>query len=127
MPDQIPTEIPNILVIDDQRVIGDALKVVLESHGHDVVVVENGREGIKQVAGRRFSFAIVDLFLPGISGLRTIKTIRELQPELKVILITGQGTPRAFAEARRLGVVGILAKPFRPVDILDLIARVMRG
>lgn len=113
----------SILVIDDEPVVGDALKLVLESSGYEVVLVEKGRDGIRQAGGRAFCFGIVDLFLSDISGLQVIKSIREQQPEIMVILITAQGTPQAFSEARRLGVVGILTKPFRPADILQMISK----
>jgi DNA-binding NtrC family response regulator len=123
VPDQAAEEKVSILVIDDEPVVGDALKLVLESNGYEVVLVEKGREGIKQASRRRFGVAIIDLFLSDISGLQAIKTIREQRPEILIIMITGQGTPQAISEARRLGVVGILAKPFRPADILQLITR----
>ncbi|MGZ8842139.1 MAG: response regulator, partial [Pyrinomonadaceae bacterium] len=55
---------------------------------------------------------------------QAIKSIRKQQPEIPIIMITGQGTPQAFSEARRLGVAGILAKPFRPDEILNLLDRV---
>lgn len=113
-----------VLVIDDEPVVGDALKVVLESNGYFVVVVERGREGILQAANGRFCVVIVDLFLSDISGLQAIKCIRKQQPEILIIMITGQGTPQAFSEARQLGVAGILAKPFRPDEILNLLDRV---
>lgn len=123
VPDQAPGEKINILVVDDDPVVGDALKLVLESNGYEVTLVEKGREGIIQASSGRFSIAIIDLFLSDISGLQAIKTIREHQPEILIIMITGEGTPEAFSAARRLGVVGILAKPFRPADILQLITR----
>jgi DNA-binding NtrC family response regulator len=123
VPDQTPQEKVSILVIDDEPVVGDALKLVLESNGYEVVLVEKGREGIIQASNRRFCIGIIDLFLSDISGLQVIKSIREQQPEIMIILITGKGTPQAFSEARRLGVVGILTKPFRPADILQLITR----
>jgi two-component system response regulator AtoC len=121
VPDPAPEEKVSILVIDDEPVVGDALKLVLESNGYEVVLVEKGREGIVHAKNRRFCIAIIDLFLSDISGLQAIKTIREQQPEIVIILITGKGTPLAFSEARRLGVVGILTKPFRPAEILQLI------
>ena len=119
MPDQ--AEKIRILVLDDEPSVGDALKLVLESNGYEVVLVERGREGITQAGIRRFRLAIIDLFLSDISGLQAIKAIREQQPETLIIMITGKGTPQAFSAARRLGVVGILAKPFPPADILQLI------
>ena len=122
MPDQAPEDKVSILVVDDEPAVGDALKLVLESNGYEVVLVGKGRDGIIQARSRRFCIAIVDLFLSDISGLQAIKSIREQQPEILIIMITAQGTPQAFTAARRLGVVGILAKPFSPADILQIIS-----
>lgn len=113
----------NILVVDDDPAVGDALKLILQSDGYEVVLVEKGRDGITQSGSARFGVGIVDLFLSDISGLQVIEAIRELNPEMKLIMITGQGTPQAFSKARQLGVVGILTKPFRPADILQLVSR----
>ena len=115
--------IAKILVVDDEPVVGDALKVVLESNGYEVVVVESGREGMRQASSGHFCIAIVDLFLSDMSGLQAIKSIRERQHEFPIILITAMGTAQAFSEARQLGVVGILTKPFPPSDILRLVTR----
>ena len=125
MLDQATHEKIRILVIDDEPVIGDALKLVLESNGYEVVLIEKGREGIIQAGSKRFSIGIIDLFLSDSSGLQVIKAIREKHPEIMLILMTAKGTPQAFSEAQRLGVVGILTKPFRPSDVLQLIARVL--
>ncbi len=125
MRDQGTEDKVNILVVDDDPAVGDALKLILESDGYEVVVVEKGRDGIVRAASKHFSIGIIDLFLSDISGLQVIKTIRELHPEVMIIMITGQGTSQAFSEALRLGVVGILAKPFRPSDILQLITRTL--
>jgi two-component system alkaline phosphatase synthesis response regulator PhoP len=119
--DQATEKKVSILVVDDEPFVGDALKLVLESSGYEVVLVAKGREGIEQACSRGFSVAIIDLFLPDISGLQIIKKIHEQRLEIPIILITGQGTPRTFAEATRLGVIGILSKPFSPADILQLI------
>ncbi|HKO96287.1 MAG TPA: response regulator [Pyrinomonadaceae bacterium] len=122
MRDQGADQKANILVVDDDPAVGDALKLVLEAEGYSVVLVDRGRDGIIQTGSARFDIGIVDLFLSDVSGLQVIKEIRELDPEVMLILITGQGTPQAFSEAHRLGVVGILNKPFRPDDIRRLVS-----
>jgi DNA-binding response OmpR family regulator len=116
---------PRILVIDDEPVVGDALKVVLEESGYEVAVVESGRAGIVQANTQGFSIVVVDLFLSDITGLQAIRSIRQQQPNLPIILMTGKGSAQAFSEAHELGVAGILCKPFKPVDIIQLVVQAM--
>ena len=111
----------SILIIDDEPSVGDALKLVLESQGYDVVLATNGHDGIDEARRRRFAFSVVDLFLTDTSGFQVIAGIRSLQPEIPIVLITAHGTPSIFAEAMKLGAVGALAKPFSPAEILKLI------
>lgn len=111
----------SILIIDDEPSVGDALKLVLESQGYDVVLATNGHDGIDQARRRRFAFSVVDLFLTDTSGFQVIKGILSLQPEIPIVLITAHGSPGVFAEAMKLGAVGALAKPFPPAEILKLI------
>ena len=114
---------PRILVIDDEPVVGDALKLLLETSGFEVAVTKSGRPGIIQANTGRFSIVVVDLFLPDITGLQVIKRIRQQQPKLPIILMTGNGSAEAFSDALKLGVSGILCKPFMPVEIIQLVMK----
>ena len=116
-----------ILIIDDEPSVGDALKLVLESQGYEVVLVTNGNDGIDQVRHRRFGFTIVDLYLTDLSGFQVITEILHLQPNIPILLITAHGSPQVFAEAKRLGAVGALAKPFHPSEIFKLIDSHLHG
>jgi DNA-binding NtrC family response regulator len=113
-----------ILVVDDEPVVRDALKLVLDASGYLVSLAETGRAGINLASNQHFNVTIVDLDLPDTSGLEVIKSIRELQPAIVIILITAQVTAEAWAQAQSFGVVEILSKPFRPEDILQLIRSV---
>jgi two-component system, OmpR family, phosphate regulon sensor histidine kinase PhoR len=117
----------SILVVDDEPSVGDALKLVLESNGYEVVLVNNGADGIDQARNRHFGFGVVDLFLTDISGFQVITDIRNLQPQIPILLITAHGTPQVFAEAKKLGAVGALSKPFSPAEILKLIHSHLHG
>lgn len=112
----------SILIVDDEPSVGDALKVLLEDNGYEVVLVNNGRDGLEQSRNRKFHFAILDLFLTDGYGLHLIKDIQQHQPTIRTLLISGHGTPEIFAEAKRLGAIGALRKPFQPAEILGLIA-----
>jgi DNA-binding response OmpR family regulator len=110
-----------VLIVDDEPSVGDALRLVLESNGYEVVLVTNGLEGIDQVRQGRFGFSVVDLYLTDISGFQVITDIRKYQPEIPIVLITAHGSEQVFAEAKKLGAIGALAKPFPPAEILKLI------
>src|ERR1700752_203115 len=116
-----------VLIVDDEPSVGDALKLVLESNGYEVVLVTNGRDGIDLVRTRPFGFSVVDLFLTDISGFQVITDIRKHQPEIPIVLITAHGSPQVFEEAKKLGAIGALAKPFPPAEILKLINSHLHG
>lgn len=101
--------------------MGDALKLVLESNGYEVVLVTKGLDGIDRARQQRFEFSVVDLFLNDISGFQVITDLRSLQPQIPIVLVTAHGSPQVFAEAKRLGAIGALAKPFPPAELLKLI------
>ena len=117
----------SILIVDDEPSVGDALRLVLESNGYEVVLVTKGMEGIDQARHRRFGFSVVDLFLTDISGFQVITDIHNLQPQIPILLITAHGSPQVFAEAKRLGAIGALSKPFPPAEILKVIDSHLHG
>ena len=127
MPDVEIKEKPAILVVEDEPSVGDALKLVLESNGYEVVLVTKGQDGIEQARNRRFGFSVVDLFLTDISGYQVIEDLLTLQPQIPILLVTAHGSPQVCEEAKRLGAIGGLAKPFPPAEILKVIHSHMHG
>ena len=120
-------ETARVLVIEDEPSVADALRVILEDKGFAVVVAANGRDGIEQALRAPFSVTVTDLRLPDMDGLEVIDAFREGGLGGAAILITSHGTPDTFARARDLGVVGVIAKPFLPSDILQLIAAALES
>lgn len=125
MPD--PQDKFSILIVDDEPCVGDALRLVLESNGYEVVLVTKGQDGIDQARSRSFGFSVVDLFLTDISGFQVITSIHDLQPQVPILLITSHGSPQVFAEAKRRGAIGALSKPFPPAEILKVISSHLHG
>ena len=117
----------SILIVDDEPSVGDALRLVLESRGYEVVLVTKGIDGIDQARQRRFGFGVVDLFLTDISGFQVIEDIHKHQPEVPIVLITAHGSPLVFDEAKKLGAIGALGKPFPPAELLKLIDSHVHG
>ena len=114
-----------ILIIDDERSVADALKVILESEGFSVTLAATGREGIERARQGKFRLAITDLRLPDMSGLEALRTLREENASLCVILITSYGTREIMAQAIGCGAQGTLDKPFSPSEIIRLVTSVL--
>jgi DNA-binding NtrC family response regulator len=110
-----------ILVIDDEPSVADALMLILEDRGYRVVVAKTGREAIEQSERNEFCLTITDLRLPDMTGFDVLHAIRRQNPQHQAILSTSHTTPEVFAEARDIGSVAVLPKPFQPSEILQLI------
>ncbi len=124
--DQGAGETARVLVIDDEPSVADALRVILEDEGFAVVVAANGRDGIAEARRAPFSVTVTDLRLPDMDGLEVLGAFREGGLGGALILITSYFSPEIFARASDLGVVGVIAKPFLPSEILQLIASALQ-
>ena len=112
---------PQVLVIEDEPCVGDALSIVLSDNGYDVTVARNGCDGLDQARTKLFDITITDLRLPDMSGFDVITRILENQPKSLIIVITAHFTTAVVVESIRRGAVDVLAKPFVPAAILALL------
>ena len=110
-----------ILVVEDEPSVAGALKLILEDSGYRVSVAPTGRDGIEQSRRGNFCLTITDLRLPDMTGLDVISAVCRDEPQGLFILITSHGSEEVLAEARNCGAAGILLKPFRPSEILQLV------
>ncbi|MEW5727059.1 MAG: response regulator [Pseudomonadota bacterium] len=111
-----------ILIVEDTRLMRDSLVDVLEAAGHEVVTADNGVQACEIVAdGAAFDVIITDIIMPEMDGIQAILEIQTMQPEARIIAISGGSARMEKAQgletARRLGAVAVLEKPFE-VDAL---------
>lgn len=118
-----------ILVIDDDRAVGTAIRIALEREGFEVTVVADGRAGLEAAKSGNFDLLIVDVFMPGMDGLETMRLVREHRPEMPIVVMSGltfrtssAPAPDFLAMATKLGAVRSLQKPFRPRELMSAIA-----
>ncbi|MCC7205674.1 MAG: response regulator transcription factor [Anaerolineae bacterium] len=113
------TSQPKILVVDDERSIRLFLEEELSRRGYLVVCVETGEDALAQIARDEFDVALLDLKLPGISGLEVLHTLRRRWPDTGVIMLTAHATLESSIEALRQGAQDYLFKPCRPADLRE--------
>jgi DNA-binding NtrC family response regulator len=112
-----------VLIIEDDRTVADALKIIMEDDGYEAVVAMNAQQGIEQARLRRFDLTITDVQLPDTSGLDVLTILRKKDPEGPVIIITAHNTTEVITEAMARGAFQVLPKPFLRSEILDLARR----
>ena len=118
-----------ILVIDDDPPVRAAIAAVLEASGFEVVAAENGHAGKKAIEASRFDAAVVDLFMPEMDGLETIRLFRQRRPEMPIVAVSGaislfdyrdalEPPPDYLSMATALGAATGVQKPFHPQELL---------
>ncbi len=119
----------NILVVDDDPAVQATIKIVLERAGHGVVVAGDGRKGLAIFAAEAFDLLVLDIFMPGMDGLETMKLIHQRQPQIPILVISGRPiswdastAPDYLKIATKLGAISSLQKPFRPPELLAAVA-----
>ncbi len=120
-------QLPSILIIDDEAAIRESLETLLTLEGFTVTTASNGQLGLDRLSREEFDLLLLDLALPGQSGLDLLPRITELRPDLPVIMITAFGTVGNVVEAIRAGATNFVQKPWDNekllADIRSAIAR----
>src|SRR5690349_8765717 len=117
----------SVLIIDDEAAIRESLQTLLELEGYDVEAAENGEEGLARLGDRPFDLVLLDLALPGRSGLEILPEIRAIDPQLSIIMITAYGTVEDAVRAMQSGANNFLQKPWDNEKLLaDVRAAVSR-
>jgi DNA-binding NtrC family response regulator len=100
-----------ILLVDDEKDFLDVMSERIEARGMDVTTADSAEKALKDVESGGFDAIILDLMMPGMDGLQTLKAIKKKNPDLQVILLTGHATVEKGIEAMKLGAMDFLEKP----------------
>lgn len=101
-----------ILIVDDEVNVATLLAESVRLQGHEVTVASTGREALALVEERRPDAVFLDIVMPHLNGIEVLRRIRETDPVLPVIVITGHASGPQLEEARHLGVTDVIEKPF---------------
>ncbi len=115
-----------VLVADDEEIIRDLLSKILGRLGFESIVAESGREAVDACRkhAEKIDLAIIDLIMPGLSGVETIRELKNVKPGLKVILSSGE-TEMGDDKLRAMSADGYLTKPYRIDQLQDAVEAVL--
>lgn len=114
-----------VLIVDDEKNIRLTLSQALEPLGLQTDTAVNGEEALNQLKEKEYGLILLDLKMPGMDGMEVLRQVREIRPEIRVIIITAHGTIESAVEAMKLGAVDFLQKPFAPKEIRELVSNVI--
>ena len=114
-----------ILVIDDEESVRDILSRILRVKGHQVVVASDGEEGIERFKNEAFDLVFTDLGMPRGSGWDVGMAVKEMNPKVPVIMITGWGMELNREKMSESGIDLIVSKPFLFDQVIELVYEAM--
>lgn len=112
-----------ILVVDDELGIREGCRRVLAPQGFEVDVAENGPAGLRKLRENRYDVLLLDIMMPGMSGIEVLRQVRQIDPDLICIIITGYATVELAVQAIREGAHDFIAKPFSADMLLQVVNR----
>jgi DNA-binding NtrC family response regulator len=110
-----------VLLVDDEEDFLATLSERLEIRGLKVTAVTRGEDAVAKIEAEAFDLIVLDLSMPGIDGLETLKRIKAKQPDAEIIILSGKGSIRTSIEAMKLGAEDFLQKP---VDMTELLQKI---
>jgi DNA-binding NtrC family response regulator len=116
-----------ILIIDDDDQLRKSFERLLREEGYTVESAASGEAGLKIIGNQVPDLVIVDIRLPGMSGLETFKRVHEIESKLPVIMMTAYGTTESAIEATKLGAFDYILKPFEIPDMLAVIGQALEA
>ncbi len=114
----------SLLVIDDERAIREACREIAESLGYEVSTAESAERSFRLLEEKSHDIALLDLRLPGASGLEALHRLREANPDMVILVMTGYATVPSAVEAMKLGAYDYMTKPFSMEDLRVRLDRV---
>jgi DNA-binding NtrC family response regulator len=112
-----------VMVVDDEPIVGKRLKPALEKGGYVVEVFESGGDALRRLEGKDFDIVVTDVRMEDVDGIQVLEHVLARSDRTKVIIITGYATVEVAREALAKGAFDFIAKPFKPNDLRVIIER----
>jgi len=116
---------PLILIVEDEVLLADSIAIYLECHAYATAVAYTGEDGLRLAAEHNPDVAVVDLWLPGLDGLKVLRHLREVSPSTEVVMITAHASIATAVEAMKRGAFHYLSKPLDLVELCVVVAKAL--
>ena len=116
-----------VLVIDDEANVRTLTSMLLKRLGYDVLLAENGWKGLELYRQEHPDVIVLDLIMPGMDGIEVLRQIRSMDVHQRVIVVTGDGTPKTEWEVRALGVSEFIVKGASVHSLGDTLKRLLKA
>lgn len=113
-----------VLFVDDERVLQELMRAELPRLGHEVVVCPDGRTALRALEKNTFDAAILDLRMPGVSGIEVLEHLKKVSPDTEAVVMTGHASMETAIEAIRLGAFDYMTKPCALAQIEAVLLKV---
>jgi len=117
----------DVLLVDDEAIVGNRLKPGLTKFGCRVEVFENSKEALKRIDEKEFDIIVTDIMMADVNGIQLLEYAQKKSTRTKVIMITGYATEALAREAMAKGAFDMISKPFRPNDLREVIAKAAKA
>lgn len=119
---------PKVLIVDDNDLMRTLLRGILRSESYEIIgEAKNGAAALDFIAKSKPDIVFMDVIMPQMDGLEALQNIKELHPEIVVVMITGNPSKENVEESIRNGANGFIIKPFNSARVLDTLNRAWQG
>jgi CheY-like chemotaxis protein len=119
-----------VLIVDDEKLIRRTLRQMLEKAGYDVIEASDGLQALEIFTQNQPDLMICDIIMPNMEGIETLRTVKKINPDIKVIVISGgarTGNLNYLSVAEKLGADAVLDKPFGSKKLIETIKSILRN
>ncbi|MDD4941402.1 MAG: response regulator [Candidatus Omnitrophica bacterium] len=117
----------NLLIIDDEDIIKNMMTRALKSQGRQILMASDAQEALECIESNKLDLIILDLVLPGISGMDLLKSFKAMRLHTPVIVITGLGSEEIIGKVRQIGCEQLLTKPVDIKLLRDIVSGILKG
>lgn len=114
-----------ILIVDDEKNIRMMLNRCLKEEGYEIDIAVNGEEALGLIKEGSYDLVLLDIKMPGLTGMQVLESMRESGFKVDVIMMTAYGTIERAVEAMKLGAIDFISKPFTPDEIREIVKDVL--